>query len=466
MQIIAINNIKQTNFVPPRVPQYFIPYFCIVQNANRMEISFYLKEGKAVKPTPIYARITLNSGAKFKYYLQEKILPKNWNVEEQKVRKTNTGYADFNALIKKRKSQIEDAHRAFIALNGKEPSKEELKQILDIELRAINDPESEQTNLFAVFFERFIKQSEGGVRLNNSGRPLSKGTFQIYHVTLKVVKEFEKTKRKKPLTWLDMDFEFYADFTEYLTTEKKLATNTIGKYIKTIKTVLNDATDREINTNLKFRTKKFKTVSEETDSIYLSEKELKEMELLDLSQTPYLDRVRDLFLIGSYTGVRFSDWDKIRPEQVKGNLIEITTEKTGKKVVIPIHPTVQKIFKKYDNELPRRPSNQKTNEYLKEIGQKMKSMQSKESRTLTKGGMRVTQNLEKSNLLTTHTARRSFATNEYLQGTEMEIIKAITGHTTEKSFMKYIKVTPQQHAKRLDLIWAERNKNQTKIIAL
>ncbi|MCC6185999.1 MAG: hypothetical protein IT256_02485, partial [Chitinophagaceae bacterium] len=53
-----------------------------------MEISFYLKDGKAVKPTPIYARITLNTSVKFKYYLQEKILPKNWNVEEQKVRKT------------------------------------------------------------------------------------------------------------------------------------------------------------------------------------------------------------------------------------------------------------------------------------------------------------------------------------------------------------------------------------------
>lgn len=431
-----------------------------------MEISFYLKEGKAVKPTPIYARITLNSGVRFKYYLQDKILPKQWNVEEQKVRKTLVGYSDFNASIKKRKSQIEDAHRAFIALNGKEPSKEELKQILDIELRAINDPESEQTNLFTIFFERFIKQSEGGIRLNNSGRPLSKGTFQIYHVTLDVVKEFEKTKRKKPLTWLDMDFEFYTDFTEYLTTEKKLATNTIGKYIKTIKTVLNDATDREINTNLKFRTKKFKTVSEETESIYLSEKELKEMELLDLSQTPYLDRVRDLFLIGSYTGVRFSDWDKIRPEQVKGNLIEITTEKTGKKVVIPIHPTVQKIFLKYDNELPRRPSNQNTNAYLKEIGQKIELLKVKVSKTLTKGGLGVTQNLEKWNMLSTHTARRSFATNEYLQGTEMEMIKAITGHTTEKSFMKYIKVTPTQHAKRLDLIWGKRYERETKLIAL
>ena len=94
------------------------------------------------------------------------------------------------------------------------------------------------------------------------------------------------------------------------------------------------------------------------------------------------------------------------------------------------------------------------------------SMQGKESKTLTKGGMRVTQNLEKWNLLTTHTARRSFATNEYLQGTEMEMIKAITGHTTEKSFMKYIKVTPTQHAKRLDLIWGKRYNKETKIIAL
>jgi integrase len=431
-----------------------------------MEIRYYLKEGKGTAQTSIFALITLSNATAFKYSIKEKILPKDWDFENQ-MPISKRKHPDLVNLLNTRKSQVDKIYRTFVLDYRKEPTREQLKQLLDEQIRDKSTHEDEQTNLFAVFFDKFIKQSEGGIRLNNSGRPLSKGTFQIYHVTLDVVKEFEKTKRKKPLTWLDMDFEFYTDFTEYLTTEKKLATNTIGKYIKTIKTVLNDATDREINTNLKFRTKKFKTVSEETESIYLSEMELKEMELLDLSQTPYLDRVRDLFLIGSYTGVRFSDWDKIRPEQVKGNLIEITTEKTGKKVIIPIHPTVQKIFRKYDNKLPRRPSNQNTNAYLKEIGQKMKSLQVKVSKTLTKGGMEITQNLEKWNMLSTHTSRRSFATNEYLEGTEMEMIKAITGHTTEKSFMKYIKVTPNQQAKRLDLIWKVRHEQkQTKIIAL
>jgi integrase len=431
-----------------------------------MEIRYYLKEGKGTAQTSIFALITLSNSTAFKYSIKEKILPKDWDFENQ-MPISKRKHPDLVNLLNTRKSQVDKIYRTFVLDYRKEPTREQLKQLLDEQIRDKSTHEDEQTNLFAVFFDKFIKQSEGGIRLNNSGRPLSKGTFQIYHVTLDVVKEFEKTKRKKPLTWLDMDFEFYTDFTEYLTTEKKLATNTIGKYIKTIKTVLNDATDREINTNLKFRTKKFKTVSEETESIYLSEMELKEMELLDLSQTPYLDRVRDLFLIGSYTGVRFSDWDKIRPEQVKGNLIEITTEKTGKKVIIPIHPTVQKIFRKYDNKLPRRPSNQNTNAYLKEIGQKMKSLQVKVSKTLTKGGMEITQNLEKWNMLSTHTSRRSFATNEYLEGTEMEMIKAITGHTTEKSFMKYIKVTPNQQAKRLDLIWKVRHEQkQTKIIAL
>jgi site-specific recombinase XerD len=430
-----------------------------------MEMRYYLKDGKGAAQTSIFALITLSNATAFKYSIKEKILPKDWDFDNQ-MPISKRKYPDLVNLLNTRKSQVDKIYRTFVLDYRKEPTREQLKQLLDEQIRDKSTYEDEQTNLFAVFFDKFIKQSEGGIRLNNSGRPLSKGTFQIYHVTLDVVKEFEKTKRKKPLTWLDMDFDFYTDFTEYLTTEKKLATNTIGKYIKTIKTVLNDATDKEINTNLKFRTKKFKTVSEETESIYLSEKELKEMELLDLSHTPYLDRVKDLFLIGSYTGARFSDWDKIRPEKVKENMITITTEKTGKKVTIPIHPTVQKIFKKYENELPRRPSNQKTNEYLKEIGKKMNSMQGKESKTLTKGGMRVTQNLEKWQRLTTHTARRSFATNEYWAGTDMEIIKAITGHTTEKSFMKYIKVTPQQQAKRLDALWAERNKRQTKLIAL
>jgi integrase len=64
---------------------------------------------------------------------------------------------------------------------------------------------------------------------------------------------------------------------------------------------------------------------------------------------------------------------------------------------------------------------------------------------------------KKWQLVTTHTARRSFATNLYKSGFPTLSIMAITGHTTEKSFLKYIKVTPDEHAKKLQLHWDSRH---------
>lgn len=79
------------------------------------------------------------------------------------------------------------------------------------------------------------------------------------------------------------------------------------------------------------------------------------------------------------------------------------------------------------------------------------------SKTFTKGGLKVVENYAKWEVLCSHTARRSFATNEYLAGTPSITIMAITGHKTEKAFLRYIKLTPNEHAKLLKLHWQKRN---------
>jgi integrase len=236
-----------------------------------------------------------------------------------------------------------------------------------------------------------------------------------------------------------------------------LSTNTIGKHIQTIKLVLNEATEKGYNTNLAFKSKRFTSLHEATESIYLTADELVEIEQLDLSQDKRLDKVRDLFLIGCYTGLRYSDFSMLRPEHIKADFIEINQAKTGGWVVIPVHSTVKKILKKYNGGLPQAISNQKTNEFLKEIGKKVPSLKAKASKGLTKGGVKVHQSFEKWELITSHTARRSFATNEYLAGTPAITIMAITGHKSEKTFLGYIKLTPNEHAKLLELHWQKRS---------
>ncbi len=72
---------------------------------------------------------------------------------------------------------------------------------------------------------------------------------------------------------------------------------------------------------------------------------------------------------------------------------------------------------------------------------------------MTRGGKRVVITVEKWKLVSSHTARRSFATNLYKSNFPAISIMKITGHKTEKAFLKYIKVTPEEHAKLLAEHW-------------
>jgi integrase len=147
-----------------------------------------------------------------------------------------------------------------------------------------------------------------------------------------------------------------------------------------------------------------------------------------------------LFIIACDTGLRFSDLIELRNENIinNGSVIRIRTQKTGEVVIIPLKGKVKEILKKYEGIPPQAISNQKMNEYLKELGE-MAELIEDVVISLTKGGTRQTETFKKFELITTHTARRSFATNAYLQNVPTISIMKITGHTTAKSFLKYIK---------------------------
>jgi integrase len=88
------------------------------------------------------------------------------------------------------------------------------------------------------------------------------------------------------------------------------------------------------------------------------------------------------------------------------------------------------------------------NEYLKEIG-KLAGLTETIKVSTTKGGFRFDESFEKWQLITTHTARRSAATNMYLAGIPTISIMKITGHHTEKAFLKYIRISQEDNALKL-----------------
>ena len=189
---------------------------------------------------------------------------------------------------------------------------------------------------------------------------------------------------------------------------------------------------------------------DESHNIYLSEEEIKRIYDLDVRDNSRMEQIRDLFIVGCYTGLRFSDLTQLNIESInqQKKVIKVKTQKTQELVIIPIKGMVATIIEKYKGHLPKLIDNQRMNYCLKELGVKAGINESFE-RVATKGGQRTREVFKKHELITVHTARRSFATNAYLQNVPSISIMKITGHRTERSFLKYIKISQEDNANKL-----------------
>jgi|GEM_PF-535322 len=313
---------------------------------------------------------------------------------------------------------------------------DEMKQekILQQQQLEIEKQKLEKENDFYFTWERIINTTK-----NKEGLPLSEGTKTSKRQTLNLIKEY-CAKHKTRLTFETLDKTFYYDFDNFMI-GKGFSPNNRGKHFKEIKAILREAEDRDIKVNPSFHKKSFKVIRIAADSIYLNETDIKKL-LEAEGLTPGQKRLRDIFIMGCYTGQRHSDWHQLRKENIiKENGVEILKikQQKGKKVVhLPVHPIVKSILNTYGATPPQVITNQKFNEALKEIGEKAKLGK------ISIGGQIV----EKKDFLSTHTARRSFATNAYLsKSMQVYEIMNCTGHKSESSFLKYLKLDGLDYAK-------------------
>lgn len=281
----------------------------------------------------------------------------------------------------------------------------------------------------------------------NTLSTLKESTIKSYMVVRKNLQEYQ-TKHKTVVTPLTADEDFYHSFVKYLTAEG-LAKNTIGTRIKIVKTVLNYASEKKgVKYSDAFRKKSFAKPSEETDSIYLNVDELHAIDSLVMLPKS-LEKVRDMFLVECDTGLRYSDIFRLSAENItEEGLIKIMTQKTSTTIFAPMTPRVKRIFEKYDYQLPKPICNQNYNKYLKNIA-KMAGITAPVTRTRTIRGVLTTTTVPKYQRVSSHTARRSFATNAYIAGLPTFSIMKITGHKTEEAFLLYIRISAEESAKKM-----------------
>jgi hypothetical protein len=287
-------------------------------------------------------------------------------------------------------------------------------------------------------------------------------TINVINAMKNHLKSFEAF-RKDNITFDSFDMNFYEEFVKYLTYDivqsrrkqviKGLKVNSIGKTIKHLKSFLKDRMRKKIIPFMDLSA--YKAMEEEVDSVYLTWQELSLIYHLDLSENTNLEKYRDLFVLGCLTGFRFSDYSDIKPEEVRGGMLYVNQTKTLSTVVVPLRIDAKKILiEKYNMKMPQ-VSNPNFNYYIKEVV-KLAGINEMIKITHKRGNIRIEETRPKYNWIMSHTCRRSFCTNEFLDGTPTNLIMAISGHKTEKAFRRYIKADQVQKAHMIKKLWDSR----------
>lgn len=302
---------------------------------------------------------------------------------------------------------------------------------------------------------RFIHDSENGKRLSYKDTLIDSNTLKTYNTLKNHLINFEK-KRSSILYITNTTQNFVDSFANYIVTDLGLSKNTLSKIMANLKLVLEYSVKLQYFKLNDFLTLKFKTAREEADNIFVSEDEIQALLEINNFKSKIHETVRDLFVIGCRTGMRFGNLTRIQLDHMNDGFLRIIQVKTKEEALIPIHKTVGEIIKKYNGVLPKAPCNQVFNRIIKEVGKTVECLNKPFVKKITRNQKVVTIQKMKYEFLQSHTARRSFCTNEYLKGTPDLNIMAASGHKSHKRFKTYIKADNLDNAKRLREEWKSR----------
>lgn len=288
-----------------------------------------------------------------------------------------------------------------------------------------------QTILFHDFIDEYLSTSKKSATykqsLKNAGNHL-----QMFSLATQIS------------VYTNLNEQIMENFAYYLL-EQNLMLSTVKNNVSRIKYLISKAHRAGYETDLAIDD--FTTPDEEAAAIFLTMREILKIHRYTALTSREIE-IKDYFVIGCLTALRFSDYSRLQAKHFIRNKIIIKTKKTNTPVQIPIHPIVKELIQKYNKQLPPPPSIQHFNRKIKEICKKIR-LTKKVLYERQHGHIRVTKMLPMYKFISSHTARRSAATNMYLAGIMPFRIMLITGHKTEKSFFRYIRITREENVKVL-----------------
>ena len=399
-----------------------------------MKSSFHLKSPKGDKESLIYfSAYFKNESKKLIYSTGETITPKEWNFKNRMPNDLSgrTTRADNHRTINMQLNRYTDFYIKIINRYihaEQEITVENIRNEFDKEFKKTK---TGSRDFFAVY-DKFMTE-----KINDkTDKANSTSTIKRYEYNKKLLQDFEESKDVK-LNFNQIDKKFYNTFINYCTNTKNHSTNTLSRNIGLFKTFMNWAVLNRYTYKQDFQ--EFKNIKKEiTDEVALSKEQVVEIFNFDFSNNQRLERVRDLFVFGCFTGMRYSNYSKIKKNDIIDSHIKVRDVKDNRKQLnIPLNDYSSYLLKKYDYRLPEI-SNQKFNEYIKEV---IKIVgYTEDIKKTSKLGNEIVETVAPFyKRVSSHTARRSFITIMKTKKVPDKIIMGFTGHKSLEVFNQYYK---------------------------
>lgn len=401
---------------------------------------FYLDRPKSDEPTSIFFKPYLSDG-RLNYPVSAKAHPDHWQKATHRIDK-KYDKDGTNKLLNRIENAFDEIQRE--ARNAcTQLTKASVTEALDIALGRKQRPKrTKEAPGFYEGLELIIERRRTGLDLIDEGKKKGQryapDTIITYEQCVVVLKKFDPN-----LTFESITLKTHTALIVFMQKKMNHSLNHIGFIIKKFKTLVTAARKKGWHNNTICEQREFYAPEEETEAIYHDEQELAAIYHLNLSDKK-LDVARDWYIIGCYTGLRLADLKLLEDRNILPDQIGIFNEKTNAKVIIPKHPFVRSILEKWSGfppEFKRVSFNKRIKNvcYLAGICQKILY-------SINKGGKHQAEYLEKWQMASPHTARRTFITNLLEMGVPDNQVMQLAGITLHETLLKYKKTKAEKAA--------------------
>ena len=390
---------------------------------SSFSILFSIRESKARKNgnTPIEVTITVN-GERCSFSTGKQIKVTSWDKNRQLVKGKDEEATSLNNYLKSVRAKLY------------EKEAELLDRGFIITAQLLYDAYFDKVECLKERSLLSVLEEHNTERKAMVGKTVAPATYWIFEYTGRLLREFILKKYNREDLYLrELNIGFIQGFHSFLLSEKKMGQNSCTKHLKFLKKLLNLAV---ANSYISYNpVNAYKVEREPVEVDFLDEEELRKIINFD-TPLPRLERAKDMFLFGCFTGLSYIDIKTLTPEHFEkdsaGRIwIKKRRVKTGILSRIPLLPIAKLILDKYKGGEKLLPIQDPAdiNKYLKDIA--------------------ILCGINKR--ICFHTSRHTFASTVTLANNiSLEVVSKMLGHTNTRMTAHYAKLIDKCIGEQMD----------------